>query len=145
MSAMAADYLSARDAAARLGVSVATLYAYVSRGKVDSRPGADGRSREYRTGDIERLIDLRRAGRGAAQAAAHSLTWGLPVLETQISLIRPGGHYYRGESAIELARHGASLEDAARLLWECGDRDPFAAPPPRTWPAAVRVLLRQRG
>jgi len=142
---MASDYLSASDAAARLGVSVATLYAYVSRGKVDSRPGADGRSREYRTGDIERLIDLRRAGRGAAQAAAHSLTWGLPVLETQISLIRPGGHYYRGESAIELARHGASLEDAARLLWKCGDRDPFAAPPPRAWPAAVQALLRQRG
>lgn len=138
------DYLSARDAAARLGVSVATLYAYVSRGKVDSRPGADGRSREYRTGDIERLIDLRGAGRGAAQGAAHSLTWGLPVLETQISLIRPHGHYYRGESAMALARNGASLEDVARLLWECGSHDPFAPPPPRTWPAAVQGLLRQR-
>jgi citrate synthase len=139
------DYLTAREAAARLGISLASLYAYVSRGKVDSRPGPDGRSREYRADDVERLIERRQAGRGAAQGAAHSLTWGLPVLETRISLIRPHGHYYRGRSAIELARSGASLEDAARLLWECGDRDPFAAPPPAAWPPVVQGLLRQRG
>ncbi|WP_426664302.1 citrate synthase family protein [Rhodanobacter aciditrophus] len=141
---MHTGYLSARDAAARLGISLATLYAYVSRGKVDSRPGPDGRSREYLAEDIERLIERRQAGRGAAQGAAHSLTWGLPVLETRISLIRPHGHYYRGRPAIELARDGASLEDVARLLWECGDRDPFAATPP-AWPPAVQGLLRQRG
>ena len=89
MSVMSADYLSAQDAAERLGVNLATLYAYVSRGKIDSRPGPDGRSREYRTNDIEHLIERRQAGRGAAKGAAHSLTWGLPVLETRISLIRP--------------------------------------------------------
>ncbi len=138
-------YLPARDAAARLGISLATLYAYVSRGKVDSRPGPDGRSREYRAEDIERLIEHRQAGRGAAQGAAHSLTWGLPVLETRISLIRPHGHYYRGQSAIELARDGASLEEAATLLWECGDHDPFAAPPLAAWPPVVQGLLRRRG
>ncbi|WP_199100878.1 citrate synthase family protein [Dyella sp. ASV21] len=140
---MPTDYLSAREAAERLGVSAATLYAYVSRGKIDSRPGADGRSREYRTDDIERLIERRQAGRGAAQGAAHSLTWGLPVLETRISLIRPHGHYYRGESAIALARSGASLEDVARLLWD-GNGDPFASAPLTPWPAPVALLLRQR-
>jgi citrate synthase len=145
ISAMRTDYLSARDAADRLGISLSTLYAYVSRGKVDSRPGADGRSREYLADDVERLIERRQAGRGAAQGAAHSLTWGLPVLETRISLIRPHGHYYRGQSAIELARGGASLEDVARLLWACGDHDPFAALPPSAWPAAVQAVWRQRG
>ena len=138
-------YLPARDAASRLGISLASLYAYVSRGKLDSRPGADGRSREYRADDIERLIERRRAGRGAAQGAAHSLTWGLPVLETRISLIRPHGHYYRGQSAVELARGGATLEEVARLLWACGDHDPFAASPPPDWPPPVQGLLRHRG
>nr|WP_233175515.1 citrate synthase family protein [Dyella sp. ASV24] len=139
---MHADYLSAPEAARRLGVSASTLYAYVSRGKIDSRPGADGRSREYRADDIERLIERRQAGRGAAKGAAHSLTWGLPVLETRISLIRPHGHYYRGESAISLARDGASLEDVARLLWG-SDSDPFASTPARAWPAVVAMLCRR--
>ncbi len=140
---MRTDYLSAHEAAARLGVSLATLYAYVSRGRVDSRPGADGRSREYRAEDIERLIEQRQAGRGAAQGAAHSLAWGLPVLQTRISLIRAHGHYYRGQSALALAASGASLEDVARLLWDGGEQDPFAAPLPTRWPAAVGMLLRQ--
>ena len=141
---MRTDHLSAQQAAARLGVSLATLYAYVSRGRLDSRPGADGRSREYRTDDIEQLIERRHSGRGAAQGAAHSLAWGLPVLETRISLIRPHGHYYRGQSAIALAESGATLEDTARLLWDCGEHDPFEIAPPRYWPAAVTPLLRQR-
>lgn len=139
---MASDYLSAQDAAHRLGVSLATLYAYVSRGKIDSRPGPDGRSRVYRAEDVTRLIDRRQAGRGAAQGAAHSLTWGLPVMETRISLIRPHGHYYRGESALALARDGATLEQVARLLWDAGSHDPFAEPPRRGWPPGVASLLR---
>src|SRR5215469_8349471 len=140
---MRTDYLSAQDAATRLGVSLATLYAYVSRGRIDSRAGADGRSREYSASDIEQLIERRQAGRGAAQGAAHSLAWGLPVMETRISLIRPHGHYYRGISAIALAESGATLEDVARLLWDCGDHDPFALAPPHAWPVAVSSLLQQ--
>lgn len=141
---MPSEFLSARAAATRLGISLATLYAYVSRGRIDSRPGPDSRSREYRAEDIEYLIERRQAGRGAAQGAAHSLTWGLPVLETRISLIRPQGHYYRGQSAIAMARDGATLEDIARLLWEAESSDPFVAAPPASWPPAVTMLLRQR-
>ncbi|HUA79352.1 MAG TPA: citrate synthase family protein [Dyella sp.] len=140
---MRTDYLSAHDAAARLGVNLATLYAYVSRGRIDSRPGADGRSREYSASDIEQLIERKQAGRSAAQGAAHSLAWGLPVMETRISLIRPRGHYYRGESAITLAKSGATLEETARLLWDCGDHDPFAVASSQQWPEAVAFLLRQ--
>lgn len=139
---MRTDYLSAQDAAARLGVSLATLYAYVSRGRIDSRPGPDGRSREYSASDIEQLIERRQAGRGAAQGAAHSLAWGLPVMETRISLIRSHGHYYRGESAITLAKDGATLEETARLLWDCGEHDPFVAGLPDRWLEAVAYLLQ---
>lgn len=140
---MSTDYLSAREAAERLGVSIATLYAYVSRGHVHSRPGAEPRSRLYLAQDIQRLIERRDGGRGAAQGAAHSLAWGLPVLETRISLIRPEGHYYRGRAVADLVDSGQTLEDVARLLWDCGELDPFALEPPRAWPPAVRGLLAQ--
>lgn len=137
------DYLSARDAAARLGVSLATLYAYVSRGQIHSRHDS-GKHSLYLAQDIERLIARRQSGRGAAQGAAHSLAWGLPVLETRISLIRPEGHYYRGRAVGTLVEAGATLEDVARLLWDCGEHDPFALPPPEPWSPPVRALLSPR-
>src|SRR5690606_32007545 len=111
-------YLSAAEATQRLGISTATLYAYVSRGLIESRPGEDHRSRVYRALEVERLAARKRAGRGAARGAARSLDRGLPVMETAISQIRPDGPSYRGHWAIGLAREGASLEDAARILWD---------------------------
>ncbi|MES2670900.1 MAG: citrate synthase family protein [Pseudomonadota bacterium] len=134
---MTADLLTARDTCRLLGISQATLYAYVSRGLLESRPGTDHRSRLYLRQDVERLAQRKRAGRGAASGAAQSLDRGLPVLETQISLIRPDGPYYRGRSAIGALRDGADLEDIARLLWDCGDHDPFAADAIDAWPAHV--------
>ena len=132
-----ADLLTARETCRLLGISRATLYAYVSRGLLESRPGKDHRSRLYLLQDVERLAQRKRAGRGAASGAAQSLDRGLPVLETQISLIRPDGPYYRGRSAIAAVRDGATLEDAARLLWDCGEHDPFATGLPDAWPAHV--------
>lgn len=148
INAPGSDYISAREAAERLGVSVATLYAYVSRGHVHSRPGSEPRARLYLAQDIDRLIERRELGRSAAQGAAHSLAWGLPVLETRISLIRPEGHYYRGQPVTDLVESGRSLEDVARLLWDCGvdqglPGDPFALPAPPAWPPAVRSLLHE--
>lgn len=137
---MSSDLLNARETCRLLGISQATLYAYVSRGLLDSRPGSDHRSRLYPRADVERLAQRKRAGRGAAAGAARSLDRGLPVLETRISLIRPDGPYYRGRSAVEMVRSGATLEDAARLLWDCGDHDPFAEPLPGAWPAHVADL-----
>src|SRR5690606_14351329 len=96
-----------------------------------------------RTQDVERLIERRSAGRSAAQGAAHSLAWGLPVLETRVSLIRPEGHYYRGRAVAELIEQGRSLEDVARLLWDCGEYDPFTLLRPAGWPPAVRALMRE--
>lgn len=134
------ELISARDACALLDISAATLYAYVSRGQLSSRPGPDRRSRVYLRTEVERLAQRKRAGHGAARGAAQSLDRGLPVLETRISLIRPDAPYYRGHSAVEAARDGATLEDIARLLWECETQDPFAAAAPDPWPARTAAV-----
>ncbi|TWG92857.1 citrate synthase [Luteimonas sp. J16] len=139
-TARGGDLIPAREACALLGISPATLYAYVSRGLVESRPGPDHRSRLYLRRDIERLAQRKQAGRGAARGAAQSLDRGLPVMETAISLIRPDSPYYRGRAAVAMVREGSTLEDAARLLWDCGDSDPFDPPPARGWPARVAPI-----
>lgn len=137
---MNVDLLSASQTCQLLGISQATLYAYVSRGLLESHPGADHRSRAYRRQDVEKLLQRKRQGRGAARGAAQSLDRGLPVMETRISLIRNDGPYYRGKSAVASVRAGASLEETARLLWDCGDQDPFAQPPPNAWPAPADLI-----
>lgn len=142
---MDTDLLSAQDTCRLLGISQATLYAYVSRGLIESRPGTDHRSRLYLRRDVERLAQRKRAGRGAARGAAQSLDRGLPVLETRISLIRPEGPYYRGRPAVAAVREGATLEDAARLLWDCGEQDPFAAPLETHWPSHVASIAGDAG
>ncbi|MGY0561615.1 citrate/2-methylcitrate synthase [Luteimonas sp. A277] len=134
------EFVPAARACELLGITPATLYAYVSRGLVQSRPGADHRSRAYRRSDIDKLLARKRAGRGAARGAAQSLDRGLPVMETRISQIRTDGPWYRGRSAVELARCGASLEETARLLWDCGDEDPFAHPQDLAWPDTVHAV-----
>ena len=48
-------YISAKEAAAELGVSIPTLYAYVSRGFIRSQGVAGSRNRRYWKVDIERL------------------------------------------------------------------------------------------
>ena len=138
--AAATDLLTARDTCRLLGISRATLYAYVSRGLLESRPGKDHRSRLYLRQDVERLAQRKQVGRGAARGAAQSLDRGLPVLETRISLIRPDGPYYRGRSAIAMVHEGATLEDVARQLWDSSAEDPFAAPSLTRWPDVVAPL-----
>lgn len=134
------DLIGAAEACRILGVSTATLYAYVSRGLIESRPGPDHRTRGYRRAEVERLAQNRRAGRGAARGAAQSLDRGLPVLETRISSIGPDGPHYRGRSAIDAVRAGATLEAVARTLWDCGADDPFAAAPAAPWSATVAQI-----
>jgi citrate synthase len=134
------ELIPAAEACQRLGISTATLYAYVSRGLLSSRPGPDHRSRVYLRAEVERLAQRKRAGRGAERGAAQSLDRGLPVLETRISLIRPDAPYYRGRSSVAAVREGATLEDIARLLWECEELDPFDAQAPAPWPERIAAL-----
>jgi citrate synthase len=111
-------YLTARQAADALGVTPATLYAYISRGRLHSEP-APGRPRErrYHREDIERLRERKEARRDPAKAVARGLHWGSPALESGITLIHDGRLYYRGQEVSTLARK-AALEAVAELLWE---------------------------
>src|SRR5437588_12997534 len=122
---MANELLSSKEAARRLSVSAATLYAYVSRGLLRSEAINGSRERRYRADDISRLKRRRDVGRKAESIANHALDFGTPVLESALTLIEDGRLYYRGIDATQLART-ASLEDVARLLWHCDD-EPFAS------------------
>jgi len=132
-------YLTAREAAEALSITVPTLYAYTSRGQLRSEevPGTP-RQRRYRREDIDRLLERKEARRDPSKAAARGLHWGSPVLESKITLIENGRHYYRGIDALKLAET-ATLEEVAELLWGAGR---LAAP----WPVTGRrELARMRG
>jgi citrate synthase len=122
---MSAEWISSAEAARQLGVSAATLYAYVSRGLLRSEGMTGQRQRRYRADDVSRLKRRRDVGRKAESIAANALDFGTPVLESSLTLIENGHLYYRGHDATRLAR-SSSLEQVAHLLWECDDR-PFAA------------------
>lgn len=120
-------YLTAREAATELGVSLPTLYAYVSRGLVRSEPVPGEKAKRYRADDVHALLERRAPPEDGGRSVRHAnqLSWGRPVLASEISLIAEDALYYRGVDAVELARH-ASLETAARLLWQTADYDPFS-------------------
>lgn len=80
------NYLSSSEAAARLGVSRQTLYAYVSRGLLHAEAGDSHRESRYLADDVERLAAQRTRGRKPKEVAKATLSWGLPVLES-LSLI----------------------------------------------------------
>ncbi|MFM0735908.1 citrate synthase family protein [Paraburkholderia xenovorans] len=119
--------LTASEAAAALGISVATLYAYVSRGMLSSSPDGQGKSRLYDAAEVRRLARRKEDGKRAGKVAQKVLDWGVPVLESSITLVADGRLLYRGHDAMELAR-SAALEDIAALLWECGARRIADAP-----------------
>ena len=110
-------WIAAAEAARLLGVSRATLYAYVSRGYVRSQasPGSP-RERMYSGDDVERLRRRTEERRAPDKAAARALQWGMPILESSIALIDGRRLYYRGLDAAMLAR-SRSLEEVAALIW----------------------------
>src|SRR5688572_17215060 len=117
METQKAAWLDADAAVESLGVSRATLYAYVSRGRIRSEAAPGGeRRRRYSRDDIERLKARSRERRNPEKAAEQALHWGLPILESAITLIADDGIYYRGRDAAALAR-SASVADVAALLW----------------------------
>ena len=111
------SWMSAADASALLGVSRTTLYAYVSRGFVRSQatPGPS-RERRYSRDDVERLRRRTEERRNPDKAVAHALQWGMPVLESAITLIDGHRLYYRGHDALALART-RSIAEVASLIW----------------------------
>ncbi len=134
-------FLTAQEAAAELGISLATLYAYASRGMVRSEPvPGEPRARRYRQEDVQRLKEKKELRKEPEKAAPKALSWGMPVLESALTLIQDGRLYYRGRDAVELART-STVEEVAALLWtgDPGEADRLfsgvSGEPPRiAWP-----------
>ena len=143
-----ARYLSARRAAEELGVSVATLYAYVSRGMVRSE-AVEGkrRNRRYRAEDVRRLRERKERRLDPEGAVEGALHWGTPVMESGITLIDEGALYYRGRDVADLAAN-STVEEVAALIWT-GDeaRAPtlFSFEPPTLAPRIGDVLPHLAG
>ena len=140
----ATTLLTADAAAKRLGVNKSTLYAYASRGLLSAVSDvADSRVSRYSSFEVELLV-RRKGRRKQAHQAMAALSEGRPILETALSCVHQGHPIYRGRSALTLAAT-ASVEDVARLLWQCGPHDPFEGPPPDLGPRWQEALRTQRG
>jgi citrate synthase len=132
-------YLSSGQAAEELGIRLPTLYAYVSRGIVRSEAvEGKGRARRYRAEDVRRLKerkDGRRDPEGVVEGALH---WGMPVLESGITLIDGGGLYYRGRDVVDLAGE-KSIEETAALIWTGDEAMARALFPPEMSGPSLRI------
>lgn len=122
------NYLSAQEAAEQLGVSRATLYAYVSRGLIRSEPvGGKSRQHRYSGEDVRRLLARKEQRENPAAAVKGALHFGAPVLESKITLIENGRLYYRGHDALKLARSWP-VEEVAALIWSGQRQSELFAP-----------------
>jgi citrate synthase len=112
-------WMTRQAATDALGVRQQTLYAYVSRGLIRTRPDAtDPRRSSYSKYDIQALVERKRGSRRRTDIATGAIAWGEPVLESAISTVRDGQLIFRGREAAELANR-STLEEAAALLWQC--------------------------
>jgi citrate synthase len=115
-------HLSAGEAARALGVSLPTLYAYVSRGLVRSEALPGTRERRYRAEDVHALRQRRSLRRDPAAVTREALHFGAPVLDSRLALIADGALHLRGVPIETLAQ--GPFEETAALLW-MGDRSAF--------------------
>ena len=136
-----ARYLGAREAAEELGVSRATLYAYVSRGMIRSE-AAGGRRRRYRAEDVRRLKERKERRRDPDRVVEGALSWGTPIMESEITLVTDDGFYYRGRDAVALSRE-STIEEVAALIWagDPGKAADLFPPEVPELPASVRSVL----
>ena len=98
------DWLTAAEVQTRLRIRPQTLYAYVSRGRLEAKPDADDPRRSlYRAADVARLEGRKARGRKAAAVAEDAIAWGEPVLASTITTVFEGRLYYRGRDAVLLS------------------------------------------
>ncbi len=117
-------YVTAAEAAEELGVSRATLYAYVSRRGIRTLRKPGMRESLYWKSDILKAKTQRGPITSEKlQPAA--------FVETSLTFMSEQGPYYRGIGAVEAAR-SLTLEDVAALLWSTPREDLFTQRLPRT-------------
>ncbi|HMH90467.1 MAG TPA: citrate/2-methylcitrate synthase [Streptosporangiaceae bacterium] len=102
------EWIGAAEAAERLGIKPASLYAYVSRGVLARQQEPGGRGSLYDAREIARLA---RKGRPRRAPAGAEL-----VIETAVTELTPEHLRYRGHDVMELAIE-RSFEEVALLLW----------------------------
>lgn len=116
---MAVEYWTAKQSAEFLGITPASLYAYVSRKGIRSMPVSGSREHRYLRTDIESLRKRKRSSHRSEEGV---------VLKSGVTLLTVDGPYYRGQLATELAET-ASFETVAALLWAV-DESIFGDEPP---------------
>jgi citrate synthase len=112
--------LSTAEAAVRLGVKPATLYAYVSRGLLGRERSSDGRTSTFDPAEIDRLTRPGRARRGRRPATDL-------VVPSALTAIDQGRPWYRGVAVTDLAAT-RTFEEVAEWLWTGRFPAPAAAP-----------------
>jgi citrate synthase len=124
------ERLTAAEAAARLGVKPATLYAYVSRGLLGRERSPGRRTSTFDPAEVERLTRGRSDRRGRRPA-------GELVVESALTAIEGGALWYRGLPVTELAAT-RTFEEVAEWFW----RGRF--PGPTRWRAGPAALAAGR-
>ncbi|HWG62044.1 MAG TPA: citrate synthase [Streptosporangiaceae bacterium] len=123
------EWISAGEAASRLGIKQATLYSYVSRGVLRRQRAPGGRGSLFDPDEVEAVA---RRGRPRHPPGIAEL-----VIESGLTEIADDHLRFRGHDAVDLARE-VRLEDAAALLWR-GGMPPGGAPPDE-WRATAAAV-----
>jgi len=122
-----ASWITMAEACSRLGVRPQTVYAYVSRGKLEVMADPDDSRRSlYRAEDVAGLAKRKQAGRKHETLATNTLFGAEPSIPTAISTFHRQRLYYRGQDAVTLAG-SATLEEAAQLLWNSEQAPDFSS------------------
>ena len=132
-------YLRAPEAARRLGVTTATLYSYVSRGRIGRTLGSDGRSSLFDLADVDALI-----------ASSSRPVPPPPTIDVRISTsitnLDESGVRYRGVLLEDLVDE--PFERVCGLLWNgsLGEHhrvaESHALPPHGSSPLNVLAIIR---
>ena len=100
--------LSAPEAAALLGVKLATLYSYASRGVVTSHRRPDRRGSWFDPAELDRVA--RRSRSGSSERLSDM------QFQSSITLVEGGRFFYRGHDPAVLVSAGG-FESVADVLW----------------------------
>jgi citrate synthase len=124
--------MSALEVAARLGVKLDTVYAYVSRGVLCARRQSGSRRSVFDPQEVEAL-----ARRGRPRRTSRPSALDL-IVETGLTTIVDQRIRYRGREACTMARTH-SFEEVADWLWTAHDGQP--APGWEAYPMTLPVEL----
>lgn len=123
-------YVRTSEAAQLLGISKASLYSYVSRGRLSRTIAPDGRTSLFARDDLEQL----------AVRSRRSLPGPRPSIDVQIdsavTTLGEGALSFRGHDVATIVREH-NFEDVAELLW-LGERGSSTIASGTKWPTARR-------